>query len=303
MLGSLIESKTDTGEQATSALSRLLYDTNHVNYSKTTDEYIRETESVTRADLVAFKSHVGRGGLVAAVTGDIEPHKALAIIEKTFSKLSEGTTEQLPKARNTKKPQASEKLITISDKANVDMYIGAAVPLTYTDPLYYSFTTAVDMLGGSFASHLMQTIRERDGLTYGIRSSAGGFGGGADGYFRVSATFSPDLYEKGVAATRKEIDLFFKKHLTSDVLEKKQDELTGSYLIGLSTTYGLAKRLHGIGVRKEPLTEIDEYPHIIREITVNDIQDAAALIPLDKLSLAAAGSFQSPNKLAGKDKA
>jgi zinc protease len=290
-LGSLKEDKTDTRIQAGHEMSRLLYDSAHPNYAEK-DEYVEKSiKSVTRNEVVNFKNKLGRRGLVLAIVGGVEEGKALKAAERAFGKLKEGTFELPEIARNKKPVQVQEKLITIPQKANIDVYLGGFMPITYNDELYLPFAVVSDMLGGGFASHLMQTVRERDGLTYGVYSRSAGFDLGQEGDFRILATFSPLLYEKGVATTRKEIARFFASGLNEDALAKKKDEIIGSYVIGLATTRGLAARLHFIGTHNEELSYIDEYIEKIKAVTVADLHKTADLIPHKKLSLCAAGTF------------
>ena len=148
------------------------------------------------------------------------------------------------------------------------------------------------MLGGpGFTSHLVATIRERDSLTYSVRAYSTGFGALAEGSMQVWATFSPQKYNESVKALKKEIALFFKELLTRSNLEARKLEMIGEYTVGLSTTRGLAATLHKIGTENKSLSYIDEYPELLKVITLEDLHKAAALIPLSKLSLAAAGTF------------
>ena len=290
--GELVEEKSDTRVQAGIAFSRLVYDPSHVNYDETTEERIRDLAKVERADLMSFKKMIGRGGLVIAVVGDIDTTKVAQAVETAFARLPAGTPEAPAKEMNTKQPEVLTQLVSITDKANVDVFLGAAVPLTYNDPLFLPFIVTTEMLGGrGFTSHLMSTIRERDGLTYGVYARPSGFTGGGDGAFKVWATFSPARYDESVAALRREIDIFFKGGITKKKLEERKEEMSGLYVVGLSTTRGLAAALHQIGRRHRDLSYIDDYITLLNAITVKDLQDAADLIPLQKLSLAAAGTF------------
>jgi zinc protease len=292
-VGDFEEEKSDTRTQASSALSRLIFDSKHVNYSETTAEQLQSALSVTRSDLVNFRNMLGYGGLVLALTGDVQPASVRKSAESAFGILKQGTKQPVPKQKNTKPIIASEKYISISDKANIDTYLGSAIPLTYNDSLYLPFVTMLSMLGGRGLStgHLMRTIRERDGLTYGIYATPIGFGDEADGGFRIWATFSPATFNKAVDATRKEIKVFLTTGIQDKVLQTKKDEMTGSYLVGLSTTRGLANMLHKIAVEGKSLSYIDEYPDLIRSISLADIHTVADFIQIKKLSLAAAGTF------------
>ncbi len=292
-LGELEESATDTRTQAAGALSRLLYDKTHVNYMETTKNRMQNLAAITRGDALSFRKSLSREGLVLAIVGDIEVSKARSAAEKAFKVLPTGTPVSLKERTHGNSRTASETLVPIADKANIDTYFGTIIPFTYDSPEYLSFVTLSSMLGGRGLSsgHLMRTIRERDGYTYGIYAQQVGFLEKTQGAFRIWATFSPATFTEAVAATKKEINVFLKKGMTEDALSFKKDEMIGNYLIGLSTTRGLAGMLHTIGVEGKPLSYIDAYPSLIRAITLSEIQNLSPLLAPEKLSLAASGTF------------
>lgn len=292
-LAELEESKRDTSQQALYAFSRLVFDRTHVNYADTTETEIERAAKATRKDMTNFRSLLGQGGLVLAVAGDVRADEILTKAATVFAKLPGGTAQMTQKAPNRKRPSSEESLISIADKATLDVYMGASIPFTYDSPEYLPLAVLTSMLGGNGLStaHLMRTIRERDGLTYGIYASLAGFGGLSEGALRIQATFSPATFERAVDTTRKEIRVFLDSGMTEEALAAKKDELIGRYYVGLSTTRGLAGTLHKIGVEGKPLGYADEYPDLIRAITLADIKNAASYVPFDKLSLAAAGTF------------
>jgi zinc protease len=290
-LGSLAEAKTETRVQAEIAFSRLLFDPSHVNCSRTIEESEQQIKKAERASLTQFKNTLGRGGLVLVITGDVNEKQAISAAERAFGKLAVGTTVALEKKANKKRNAANETLVPIKDKANIDIFMGASLSLHRLDPLYQPLSVVVQMLGGSFAGHLMQTVRERDGLTYGIYAMLNGFEAGADGALQIWGTFSPDLYARGVATVREEIRKFFAHEITEEALTQKKEGITGSYLVGLSTARGFARTLHQFAIDGRPASYLVEYPHIINKITIEEAKAAAKLVPLDRLSLAAAGTF------------
>lgn len=292
-LGELEEARTETKTQAAKAMSRSIYDAAHANYADSTAEEIKKLSAATRSDLLEFKKCIGKNGLVIALVGDIDPSTALSAAVRSFSRLPAGTTSLQVKPMNSKPAQPGQTLVHIPNKANIDTYIGIAVPITYENPLYLPLTTFASMLGGRGLStgHLMRTIRERDGYTYGIYAQPTGFDDGQDGYLRIWATFSPPTFEKAVAATKREMQIFLDVGMTEDSLETKKGEITGNYQVSLSTTRGLAATLHKIGREGKALSYIDEYPELIRTITLTDIKHVANFFPVKKLYLAASGSF------------
>ncbi|HEX8591457.1 MAG TPA: pitrilysin family protein [Candidatus Paceibacterota bacterium] len=295
-LAMLSEAQTDTDAQASRAFARLVFDPVHVNYADSIEEERSLTRGVSRADILTSQRMIGRGGLVLAVTGDLVPERTLSEAERVFIKLPSGTENLPAKPANQKEVTRGESLVHVPDKTNVDTYFGLSVPITHNDSRYVPFAVLSSMLcgGGVFSSHLAQTIRERDGLTYAIAGGPYGFGEGAQGALRVWANFAPDRFRYSVEATLKEIRIFFKQGVTIESLATMQSRMQGLYVTSLSNSRGIAAQLHKIGREGKQLTYVNEFPSLIRAVTLTDLQEAAALIPVDKFSLAAAGTFKKP---------
>lgn len=295
MLGELAEEKTDTRAQAKTALLRSLYDASHPNFPDDTDARMKKTASVTRSKLQSFRSMLGRGGLVLTIVGDVDADAATSAVEKAARVLRVGTREASPAKQNAKRHAAGEKRITIPDKANIDVFLGASVPLTSCSKEFVAFGALSSLLGGRGLStgHLMRTIRERDGYTYGIYAMPGGFEDGRDGYFLIWATFSPENYQKALTATRTEIGTFLASGITDAALARKKTEMIGRYLLGLSTTRGRALALLALLQEGKPMSYLDEYPRLIEALTPGDLVAVAGQIPFMTLAVSASGTFDN----------
>ena len=292
LLGELIEEKSDTRTQGSIAFSRELYDKHHVQYRATTEERIASLKKISRADLVQH-AQFGQSGLILSVVGDVQIEKTKRAVEVAMKHLPKLGHEVPAKKLNSKKSAGREVFVSIPDKTNIDTYIGTGVPITSGDTSYLHLVTLISLLGGRglASGHLMRTIRERDGLTYHISASPAGFAVDTDGAFQIYATFSPATFKKAVLATKKEIAFFFTKGITKEALSSKKDELAGSYLVRLATTTGLASELHKIGIDGKPLSYIDEYPKLIREITLPQLKEIAKTIPYQNFSTVASGTL------------
>lgn len=294
ILAELEEEKTDTNRQADIALDRALYDTKHPNYAISTAESVKSVKEVTRKEVVALYRKFGKKGLTVAIGGDIDPKEALAMVEKRCKLLPEGSfvATKMPKPERKKE---QEMRVAIKDKANVDVMLGVRTMINLDSPQYLPFKVLLSLLGGSGIStgHLMRTVRERDGLTYGVRAYASGFSGGADGNMAIWATFAPSVVEKGLATIRKETKFFFKEGITSEALAMKKEEMIGKYLVSLSTTAGLVSTLHGNAIEGKEVSYLSEYPTLLEAVKLEEVLEARALAPLNQLSLVAAGTFES----------
>ncbi|MDB4991952.1 MAG: peptidase domain protein [Parcubacteria group bacterium] len=283
---------SDTGTQAEIALSRMLYDHSHPNYSDTNAERLMNLAAVTLKDVQEFQKNLGQSGLIIALVGDIDPKKAASAALKSFSTLRVGTTSRPTIHTNTKVQKAQTARIVIPEKAAIDVRMGISLPIRYGDSDFFPMVLCASLLGGSFSSYLMDTLRERDGLTYHIQASLAGTSIQKDGYFIIDTSFAPALYERGVAATLLETKKFLAKGLTAKALEMKKNELVGRYVMSMSTTYGLATRLTTVAEREQPISEIAAYNRYIRAVTHKDLLRAAKRISVDSLSIASAGTFE-----------
>ncbi len=291
-LGDLTDESMDTRIQAANALSRMIYDKGHVNYATPTKELMKQVTEANRTDLLKYRSLLGKGGLVLSIAGDVSVPETMKSVEQAFKTLGDGTQSAAVKNKNLRIAKGTEQKIAIADKANIDVYFGGVVPLTYNSELYLPFITLSNMLGGrGFVNHLMQTLRERDSLTYVAYALPGGFQEGTEGSLRIWTAFSPVDFKKSIDALRREIDFFFKKGITTEHLAVQQDRMIGTSLIGLSTTRGLAQALHSVGIEGRPLEYVDEFASLVRSITIEQLHAVAALIPYESFSLAAAGTF------------
>jgi len=155
--------------------------------------------------------------------------------------------------------------------------------LRYEDPDSLAVRVASSILGSDFTSRLMSTVRDEEGLTYGIGASITGdtF---VDGSWAITASFSPQLLDQGVASTRRELDKWWQSGVTAAELEARKTNLVGSFQANLATSEGMAGAILQALERGKPLTWLDDYPKAIQALTVGQV-NAAIKKYLDPLSM------------------
>jgi zinc protease len=174
------------------------------------------------------------------------------------------------------------------------MYLGQPIGIDRDHDDYYPLMLGVYILGGNFSARLMQTVRDEQGLTYGIGSSIGGSSFGADGYWSTWGTFSPDLIEKGQRSTLDQINKWYENGVHEDELNSKKSTITGSYKVALDTTSGLVSKILSNAERGRPVSYLDEYVGIINNISLDQINNAISkYIDPNKLTIVCAGSFNN----------
>src|SRR5205823_6258693 len=137
---------------------------------------------------------------------------------------------------------AAQTSIELKKKPSVTVILGQATGLRYRDPDALPLRIGTAILGSGFTGRLMSTVRDRDGLTYGIGASIGE-DSLVDGQFAINATFAPQLLERGLGVTRAELAKWQGEGVTAKELADRKENLIGSFQVGLSNSNGLAGAL------------------------------------------------------------
>jgi zinc protease len=282
---------TDPGTQGTIALAQAIYPKGHPNYESDIETSIENIQAVTLEDLKAFhKTYFGTAGMHLVAVGDVNTNNLYNILKKNFSGWNGGSTAKATfKAPTT--ANALTKVVTIPQKPSAELFIGKYTGIERNDKDYIPFYVATQVLGGGFSGRLMQTVRDRDGLTYGIYAGHAGHTM-AGGYWSVNASFNPSLFQKGLDATMVEIKNWVNNGITAEELEYRKNNITGNFKVGMATTSGLAGTLLGFLERGQSPEYLDQFPKDVEAVTLSEVNQAIKkYIDLDKLIIVKSGSL------------
>ena len=119
----------------------------------------------------------------------------------------------------------------------------------------------------------------------------------ADGVWEISASFAPALLGKGVESTRREVAKWWQDGVTEQELALRKQGVIGTYLVGLSTTMGLAETILVNTQRGYDLAWLDGYPKAVKTVTRDQVNAAIkAHINPSALVLVEAGSLPAGGK-------
>jgi zinc protease len=294
-LGGLEASRQSSGARAGEAFNRAIFPEGHPNRPHTLDEFVAAGKSATLEEVKAFQAkYYGPARFTLILAGDVNDAAVRAEVTKVFSGWSGGGDYVLP-AQPAKATQSSEVTVPLADKPSVTMILGSATGLKYKDPDSLPLRVGTAILGRGFTGRLMGTVRDKEGLTYGI-SAAMGEDTLVDGNFDISASFAPALLEKGVASTRRELTKWWKDGVTQDELTARKQGIIGSYRVGMATTGGVANSILINIQRGYDVGWLDEYPNAVNALTVTQVNSAIKnhLDP-DKMVLVEAGTVPAKN--------
>lgn len=272
-VGGLQRALENTDFRATDEFTRAAYSPGHPNRKATVDERIAAVRDAKLEDLKKFHAeHYGPAHLLVVAAGDLDVKTLQTELTRAFAGWSGGTAP-LTSSRNSGTDAARDQVVFMPDKTSVSIVIGQATGLRYTDPDNLALRAGTAILGSGFTGRLMANVRDKEGLTYGIGSSVANdtF---ADGDWKITASFAPSLLERGIASTKRQLTEWHQNGVTADELARRQDNLVGSFQVGLATTEGLTQTLLLTLHRGKDLAWIDQFPGAVRSLTVEQVNRA-----------------------------
>lgn len=292
-VGGLQASAQNGGARAREAFERSIYPEGHPNRPHTLAEFVAAAKAASLDEVKSFQAkYYGPAHMSMVVAGDVSDAEVRAEIAGAFSGWS-GGQDYIRSAKpgaSQASAAAREINVPLADKPSVTVILGQATGLRYRDPDALALRIGTAILGRGFTGRLMSTVRDKEGLTYGINATMGD-DSIADGAWDISASFAPSLLQKGVGSTRRELDKWWSGGVTAQELSARKQGIIGDYLVGLSTTGGLADTILANVQRGYDVSWLDEYSQAVNAVTLAQV-NAAIKAHLDpaKMVLVEAGS-------------
>ncbi len=292
MAGEYREQLDDTNFRAAQALGRALFPAGHPNRPPEAEKYLADLAAATLDDVKAFHAaHYGPAGMVLVAVGDVDDAAIDPALRAAFTGWSGGTSR--PETPKATAPAASRtEQVAMPGKASVSVLIGLPTGLKYGDGDRAALAVATEILGGGyFSSRLLATVRVKEGLTYGIFASLQK-DTYTDGQWAIQATFAPELLEKGLASTQRELRRFTSEGATADEVRDFKSAIIGSYKLALANSAGVAGQILITVQRGLPLEFIDDYPKKIETLTLAEVNGAVKkYLDADRMITVMAGTM------------
>jgi len=284
----------DTDFRAEEAFDQAIFPAGHPNRPPTDEKYLADIDAATLDQLKAFHAaNYGAAAFRLVAVGDVDDVAIDQAVRDAFGGWGGG--QPIPAAAKAPALAAARiEKIAMPGKTSVSVVIGQPSRLRYADAGYQPLNMATAVLGsGFFSARLLDIVRNREGLTYGIFAGLAG-DTYADGAWAISATFAPELLDRGLASTVRELQRFAGQGLTAEELATFKVTITGSYKVQLSTTGGLASALLNAVQRGYGPEWLDEFPHVIQRLTLAEVNGAIKnhLHP-EKMITVIAGTLQA----------
>ena len=242
-------------------------------YGRPTQGTPETIQAITQADLRGFiAKRFAKDRLIIGVTGDITPKQVQQRLAQVFGDLPDAVDADWRVAETA--PQYAGTVIVEKAVPQSTVYM-AHSGLKRTDPDWYSALIADYILGGgSFASRLMDEVREKRGLAYGVSTSLVPYEGSP--LVLASVGTRNESVAESVSVIRDEWAKFQASGPTADELEGAKMYLTGAWPLRFTSSGRIASILVAVQRDNLGIDFLDRRNDFIEAVTLEDVRRVSA---------------------------
>lgn len=269
-VASIIRSdETDPNAIATRALDRLAFGDHP--YGSSRYGTLDSLAALTRDDLVAAKNAVlARDRLFVSAVGDITAEEFGALLDDLLGGLP--ATGASPPPRAELRLAGGVTVVDWDSPQSVVMFGQAGIERD--DPDFFAAYVLNHILGGSgFAARLMDEVREKRGLTYGISTWLAPMDLAET--WQGSFASANEKVAEAIAVVRAEWSKVAAEGVSAAELEAAKTYLTGSYPLRFDGNGPIANILVGMQSERLPIAYVNERNAYIEAVTLDDIKRVA----------------------------
>ena len=256
---------------AREAFAEVVYGRYHP-YSRPTEGTLRSLKKLQVDDVRAYhKKMFTKENMVVSVVGDITPKALSALLEKHLGDMPQGEKRQ--QVANAPKVQPPARQVIQKDIPQTTVMMGHK-GLNRSAPDYFAALVTNHILGGGgFSSQLMQEVREKRGLVYGISSAFRPMPHW--GAFTVAAQTKNETAEKVVDIVKKEIHKLRENGVSQEVYDAAISYLVGSFPLRLDSNGDILSYLTFMQTEQLGMDYMNDWVAKIKAVSRKDIRKAA----------------------------
>ena len=255
-------------------------------YGSSGDGTADSVQALTRDDLLAaYHAALARDRIYVAAAGDISAADLGKMLDKLLGDLPATGAAQPADVALT----AKGDVITQSfpgPQSTISFYQGG---IQFEDPDYFAATILNEILGGNgFSSRLMNEVREKRGLTYGIDTSLAAYDHGE--ILAGSVATANDKAAEAMQIIREVWADVANNGVTQKEVDDTKTYLTGSYPLRFDGNKRIASILVGMQMLGLPVTYRATRNAKVEAVTLADVNRvAASLLTPDNLTFVVVG--------------
>ncbi len=268
-LASLQYQKQQTGKLANLAFFSKLYGTHpYASPSQGTEQSIRD---ITRNDLQHFfERYYVASNAVISLVGDLDRAQAEIIAERASRSLAAG--ERAPALPDVSAPKTAINQHIDHNSQQTQIIVGG-LGIARGDDDYVALYVGNEILGGGgFGSRLMEEIREKRGLSYGVYSYFSPMH--SRGPFLVSLKTRADQSEQALQVVNDTLSKFLSEGPSEQELITAKQNILGSFPLSTASNRSIVGQLGSIGFYDLPLDHLDRFLTRVEQVDRQQIREA-----------------------------
>jgi zinc protease len=267
ILGEITSDNDDPGHVAMKAFNQLVFQNHPYRWP------VNGTEDtlgkITLADVQNFYAREYLPNqVILTIVGDVTVEQAATLIQTHFGMWKKGTMQP----RSVKKPAAiDKKTVQFIEKDLTQSTIVIGHPgISRTNPDFYAVTVMNHILGaGGFSSRLMDTIRDKQGLAYGITSHYDARS--MPGSFWINLQTRTEATNQAINGVLAEMKAIREAPVSDQELAEAKAFLMGSFPLRLDSTAKLAQVLAQVEFFGLGFDYFSQYTKWIERVTKEDV--------------------------------
>ena len=266
-----------SGENSAAAIAgnvkgAVFYGKNHAAGEIVTEETVN---NVTLEDVKQFYNErfkPSNGYML--FTGDITVKEVKTLLKKYMNNWESGAVA-IPEYPAFEDVSTTEiNFVDVPNAVQTELAVMGVSSLKMTDKDYHASLVANYILGGAFGSYLNMNLREKNGYTYGVRSSLG-TARWYNSSFGVTTKVRNTVTDSAVVEILKEIKRIKAEPVEVDLLVNAKAKFLGNFILQSEDKTVAARRALSIKTNKLPEDFYKNYIANIDAVTIEDVQRVA----------------------------
>ena len=268
LLAGFEQQKQNPGKLASLALFEHLYGSHP--YAHASEGNAQSIPAIDSTALRAFHARAySAGNAVIALVGDLSRSEAEAIAKQVSNALPQGPA--MAKLVQTEPPEAARQHIEFPSAQTTLML--AQLGIDRQDPDYPALYLGNQILGGGgFGTRLMEEVREKRGLTYGVYSGFSPMQ--ARGPFMINLQTRAELSEGTLQLVQDILRQYLAEGPTQQELDNAKRETAGSFPMSTASNADIVGQLGAIGFYDLPLTQLEDFMAQVQAQSVDSVKAA-----------------------------
>ncbi len=265
------KSLEEPGIRAAETTATLLYP--HHGYGHRTSGSAKSLARITLADLqVLYRRQFRPEGAVLAISGDITMREALQQLRPLFTGWHGAPARKLEDVTQPD-PVHGEQRHVVMPTRQMTLQLSRLGPSRHAADFFANMLMNHLLGGGGFSSMLMNEVREKRGLVYGIYSYFIPLT--VSGPFVITLQTRADQAGQALAVTQDVLRSMYEGHISRAQLETAKAHLTGSFAHRLDSNAKRVGLMSMIGLYGLPLDYLQTWKAHIEAVSIGDVRRAA----------------------------